>query len=339
MDDRLLSYVCEAVAAKAVDSAELVQTLWSGYGQIVRVGLVDAPVPSVIVKHVSPPSHAAGHPRGWDTDISHCRKMRSYEVERAWYRDWSDRCDPASPCRVPRCLAVRSDDTGHLLVLEDLDAVGYAGRHHRLTDIGVHACLGWLASFHATFLEDRTDSPSQNARESWHGLWPVGTYWHLATRPDELAVMENGDLKRAAGRIDQVLSDARFQTLVHGDAKVANFCFSLSQREVAAVDFQYVGGGCGMKDVAYFLGSCLSEAVLQDRCDDLLDDYFEMLRESLVRSGKSSIWTPLHQEWSDLFSIGWADFHRFLMGWCPSHAKLTGFSSAMVNQALKAIVR
>jgi Ser/Thr protein kinase RdoA (MazF antagonist) len=60
-----------------------------------------------------------------------------------------------------------------------------------------------------------------------------------------------------AAVIDQVLNNCSYQTIVHGDAKLANFCFS-KEGAVSAVDFQYVGGGCGMKDVAYFLGSCLT---------------------------------------------------------------------------------
>ena len=107
---------------------------------------------------------------------------------------------------------------------------------------------GWLAHFHATFMGETPD-----------GLWEVGSYWHLDTRPDELEALDDVHLKQAAGEIDALLRAARFQTFVHGDAKLANFCFSEDGTQVAAVDFQYVGGGCGMKDVAYFIGSCLYE--------------------------------------------------------------------------------
>lgn len=70
------------------------------------------------------------------------------------------------------------------------------------------------------------------------------------TRPDELSAMKPSHLKGAAEAIDSKLNQCKFQTIVHGDAKVANFCFTPDSKSIAAVDFQYVGSGCGMKDVA-----------------------------------------------------------------------------------------
>jgi hypothetical protein len=58
----------------------MLQRLWSGYGSIVRYALEGAAQASVIVKHVSPPS-AVFHPRGWNTDSSHARKLHFYEVK------------------------------------------------------------------------------------------------------------------------------------------------------------------------------------------------------------------------------------------------------------------
>ena len=81
----------------------VVQELWSGYGAIVRYGVEGSQRESIIVKRVSPPN-AGAHPRGWNTDRSHQRKLRSYQVESTWYEDYAERC--GSGCRVPECLAV-----------------------------------------------------------------------------------------------------------------------------------------------------------------------------------------------------------------------------------------
>gem|GEM_PF-6732341 len=65
--------------------------------------------------------------------------------------------------------------------------------------------------------------------------------------------------------VDRLLGQARFQTLVHGDAKHDNFCLAARANGAAAVDFQYVGRGPGIKDVAYFLASCLTPSGLGAR--------------------------------------------------------------------------
>merc|ERR1719373_100887 len=87
----------------------------------------------------------------------------------------------------------------------------------------------------------------------------------------------HGGLKARAAEIDARLNAAKYQTFVHGDAKLANFCFSQDDSRVAAVDFQYVGGGCGMKDVAYFMG-CFSDGDGFRDKEGLVDFYFEQLR-------------------------------------------------------------
>lgn len=35
-------------------------------------------------------------------------------------------------------------------------------------------------------------------------LWPIGTYWHLQTRPDEWKVMSEGEMKSYAKEMDKV---------------------------------------------------------------------------------------------------------------------------------------
>lgn len=306
--------------ASSMEVEERVQSLWSGYGEIVRVSLDHRPA---IVKHVVPPQ-TGSHPRGWNTNRSHQRKLRSYDVEHAWYRDWSHQCARAS--RVPSVLATTAlRDGGWLFVLEDLDAAGFSRRHQRLGGDGVAVCLNWLAEFHATFLHAE---PA--------GLWETGTYWHLETRPDELRKVADRELRNIAASLDDELSSANFQTLVHGDAKVANFCFSQDSSAVAAVDFQYVGGGCGMKDVAYLLGSCLDESQCERDEAHYLDVYFQALRAAVAQHHPGVDAAALEQEWRGLFPVAWTDFFRFLAGWSPGHAKMNSYSRRLAREVIAA---
>ena len=232
----------------------MIQHLWSGYGVIQRAVLhglehegVNQRLP-VVIKHIDI-SEVRGNPRGWGNDIAHQRKVISYEVESLLRKV----CPPLQRAMgvALRLIATheKPDATGWLIILSDLDSQGFPQRKDLIKTRDIEACLAWLAYFHATFLGTAGEP-----------LWPIGTYWHLATRPDELKAMPEGPLRKYATKIDQRLNQATFKTLVHGDAKIANFCFSESHPpSVAAVDFQYVGGGCGIKDVTYLISSCLSD--------------------------------------------------------------------------------
>ena len=328
-----LKLIAKLVGVEAAERVGSIQSLWSGYGEIVRVRLLDqarATDSSVIVKHVCPPN-APDHKYGWASDVSHQRKLKSYEVELNWYRNFSAKCEESN-CRVARFIAGEQVDSTWLIVLEDLDASGFSLRHRSVSDSQLDACLQWLANFHATFLMDSKFDGSPAS----HGLWPIGTYWHLETRPDELAAMPNGLLKQAAAAIDDRLNKARFQTIVHGDAKLANFCFS-SDDQVAAVDFQYVGGGCGMKDVAYFISSCFNDSECERRESELLDRYFAHLKTAIGRSTNerlSQSFADLESEWRSLYCFAWADFYRFLAGWSPGHWKMHGYSERVTQTVL-----
>ncbi len=315
--------VLRATQAQEIVDIEAVQSLWSGYGQILRCRLDGGPQPSVIVKHVRWPSERT-HPRGWTTDISHERKVDSYRVETAWYEHHAQRCP--DQCRVPKRLAIETQADEVIMVIEDLDAAGFPGRRTVVGDAELEACLAWLAAFHATFM-----------LETPEGLWPTGTYWHLATRPDELAALKDGPLKAAAATIDRRLAEGQFQTFVHGDAKLANFCFQADGRRAAAVDFQYVGGGCGMKDVAYFISSCLDEDESEATVPALLDRYFELLRIELDRCGKALDVDALEAEWRSLYPLAWTDFTRFLQGWSPGHWKLHRYSARLAREVLASL--
>ncbi len=320
MTNHFQQILLNATGAESIQEIDTIQTLWSGYGSIVRYAVQGGAMGSIVVKRIALSSNGR-HPRGWNTDLSHRRKLRSYQVETAWYRHWSGHCDES--CRVPACLAFAERGGELLIALEDLDASGYPGRRSTVSAIELQACLAWLANFHATFMGLHPE-----------GLWPTGTYWHLETRPDELAALKDAALKKAAGEIDRKLRNSPFQTFVHGDAKLANFCFSSDGRRAAAVDFQYVGGGCGVKDVAYFIGSCLDEEACQRHETELLDIYFRSLKAALQRHGKHIDADAVERDWRALYPFAWTDFHRFLKGWSPGHWKLHGYSERLAREVV-----
>lgn len=322
MEASIEALILKTIDAKQIVGSEVIQSLWSGYGSIVRYQLTGGSVSSVIVKHVSPPN-AGNHPRGWNTDLSHQRKLKSYEVETAWYRAFVSRC--GSDCRVPECYGVEASGAEVVILLEDLDAAGFAVRRHEVNTSELKQCLQWLAALHATFLGDAGE-----------GLWASGTYWHLETRPDELQVLksEDAELSAAAEVIDRKLKASPYQTLVHGDAKLANFCFANDGASVAAVDFQYVGRGCGMKDVAYFIGSCLDEAGAAEHEAWLLDVYFYALKAAVSAKQTGIDVQALEADWRALYAVAWTDFHRFLKGWSPGHWKIHSYSEQLARSVV-----
>ena len=117
MNTHLQEIILAATKANGLKAQETIQGLWSGYGSLDRYGLSGSQWESVIVKHVRLPDSSL-HPRGWNTDLSHQRKLRSYQIETAWYQHYAAQCD--EHCRVPRGLALR-DSAGRTARKRDPD--------------------------------------------------------------------------------------------------------------------------------------------------------------------------------------------------------------------------
>lgn len=323
MNRHFQDIVLKATNAKSLRKMQEIQSLWSGYGDISRYTLTGSKFDRVVIKHVRLPESAL-HPRGWNTNLSHQRKIRSYHVESAWYQKYSGLCD--KQCRVPACYGLEETDNEFLIIMEDLNESGFNRIKETVTLPEVKTCIRWLAHLHATFMGTKPDS-----------LWEVGTYWHLETRPDELSALDDLALKTAASHIDQILKNSPFQTLAHGDAKLANFCFSADGKDVAAVDFQYVGGGCGMKDLAYFVGSCLHDEDCERYETELLDFYFKELSMALAEKQNHLNPEEIEAAWRPLYRVAWTDFHRFLKGWSPGHWKIHAYSERVSQEVIQSI--
>lgn len=321
-DRQFKNYLLEITGASDSEEVEVIQTLWSGYGKIVRVRLFGVQTETVVVKQIQA-ENAHNHPRGWNTNFSHQRKVKSYQVEQNWYRNYANSC--FEKLKLPKFIGFTQISDKQYIVMEDLNkSFPLVKQFISLTEVKL--CLKWLANFHAQFLGVEPK-----------GLWPIGTYWHLATRPDEWEKIEDSELKLKADKIDAKLNNCQYKTLVHGDAKLANFCFSANGKSVAAVDFQYVGGGCGIKDVSYFLGSCLDNDELVEYEQEFLSCYFNELRRALTPSIKAIELDALEQEWRALYDYACADFTRFLLGWAPEHYKVNGYNKSKLRKVLNLI--
>ena len=142
MNKHFYNTILKATGASDLYEIEVIQNLWSGYGEIVRVGLHGSELEKVVIKHVQ--LEQQNHPRGWNTNLSHERKLKSYKVETAWYKNFAKSC--SEECRIPDCLALDTIEGEVLMVLEDLDASGFSGRRTgSVTWDEVFACLKWLA--------------------------------------------------------------------------------------------------------------------------------------------------------------------------------------------------
>lgn len=315
MEKAFKEHLLQTIKAKDLKKSEHIQNLWSGYGSLDRYlveGLSD--INSVIVKEINFPLNNT-------QNISHQRKIFSYGVEMNWYRNFSESSNPN--CYIPKSYALTKSNNGFIFALEDLKEKGFSEILTSVSTEQVKVCLSWLAHFHACYFQQQAG-----------GLWETGTYWHLDTRPDEFAALTDTNLKNAAVAIDEKLKGSKFQTLVHGDAKLANFCFSKCGNKVAAVDFQYVGGGCGMKDVAYLIGSCLREEDCEKYEQELLAYYFDSLSKALKSKIDDKKIQAITKDWDALYVFAWADFHRFLKGWSPSHWKINSYSEQMAKKAI-----
>lgn len=276
--------------------------LWGGMGYIYRVDIRGHAAPRV-VKHVRLPSSV--------TSLGDRRKADSYQCEANFYQHVVPQLRDQYGVDLPETYHVERTDNSVLIVMSFIETV----RSVYLTPSRTKLVLSWLARFHAA-----TWGAQSAALVQTHGLQPLGTYWHLDTRPDEHASMSNkgweGRLKEAARAIHERLQRDPCQSLVHGDAKEANLLFNIRECEnnrqdegVILCDFQYCGQGTPAQDLAYFF--CSSVEDLQDREEEYLEFYVSKLSEFLPQ--KSMV--PTISAMRDSLDWAFCDFARFMAGW------------------------
>ncbi|KAB8264011.1 hypothetical protein BDV32DRAFT_118001 [Aspergillus pseudonomiae] len=162
----------------------------------------------------------------------------------------------------------------------------------------VHAAIEWLAKFHANtwrLLPDDLDRyllppleemQRRRADPAAGGdkLWLNGGYTYLATRQKELAsLVEDTDSEWSAALCEPPQGSALsiadqvadfltpcgrpYESYIHGDVKSENLFTTSSGDEVAFFDFQYVGLGLGVCDLAKLFTCSVPLDMLTDDYD------------------------------------------------------------------------
>ncbi|PKS05118.1 hypothetical protein jhhlp_008485 [Lomentospora prolificans] len=219
----------------------------------------------------------------------------------------------------------------------------------------VLAALTWLAKFHGTSWKQLSSNrelsefllpPMQEAERrrlnpSTGGsrLWLNGGYTYLATRRKEynslardsysewcepFCSVKSGSSKSTAEKVAEFLtpSGRPYETYIHGDVKSENLCTTERGDQVAFFDFQYVGLGLGVCDLAKLFTCSIPVNMLmrKGRIPDALpmDDgekgLLELYRRELLR----------HRPDSDDWEYPWEEFVRHwetaLVDWCRFQA-------------------
>ncbi|KAI7279324.1 hypothetical protein KC345_g5454 [Hortaea werneckii] len=247
------------------------------------------------------------------------------------------------------------------LMLEDLrEEFPVAGeKRTALDEQHVFAALNWLAKFHGFWWARSADvrkgqlrlAPLEEARHVGsrraEGVWLNGGYTYLATRRKEYAgLLEDADSEWSSALCRPVLSvdaslaelvaevlspDASpettsstisdYETLIHGDVKSENLFANTEGSAVAFFDFQYVGMGLGVCDLAKLFTCSVpmpmltTEALSGDVALAMTDGERGLLqryqRTVSSASGKGYPWQELKMHWSTAL----VDWLRFQASW------------------------
>lgn len=203
-----------------------------GYIYQVTVKLPSSSKPkqqSFIIKRVIPPPKNS-------RSFGDQRKAASYLIEANFYQTIAPKLIEEHGLSIPIPYHVERDEDNDQVTICMSRLEGSPGY---LENDKVHSVLTWLATLHAATWGSKADDYVNQKL-----VQPIGSYWHLDTRPSEHDSMSRsgweGRLKLAARAIDERLKRDGMQCCIHGDAKDANMLFN-KEGQVSMYDFQYCG--------------------------------------------------------------------------------------------------
>ncbi|EKV11609.1 Protein kinase-like domain [Penicillium digitatum] len=218
----------------------------------------------------------------------------------------------------------------------------------------VRAALDWLAGFHSrsrgllpASLEGYVLPPLEESRRRQKsgkgvggGLWLNGGYTYLATRgteyaslaqdtdsewSDALCKLSDGSSRSVAEMVAVFLTPCgrAIESYLHGDVKSENLFTTTSGDSVAFFDFQYVGLGLGVCDLAKLFTCSVPLHMLVDG-NGILPEQLSMCNgeRGLLERYRMSLLPKEESDESELFK--WEAFKRHwetaLVDWCRFQA-------------------
>lgn len=189
---------------------------------------------------------------------------------------------PRVSIRTPRCLHAEMypDDQGFILVLEEVSGCRNVDQIEGMNFADASTALEALADLHAPFwgndLSDFTDTllpfdcdlVLQGLPMKTTDDWAKVRSTLIDELPPEVCDLLDNVHLSVPRAIEDIMS---INTIVHGDCRADNLLFD-PDGEVIILDFQLMGVGHGMFDVAYLISQSLA-ADAQERATELIDVY------------------------------------------------------------------
>jgi hypothetical protein len=220
------------------------------------------------------------------------RAQGAYEKEVRFYTELAD----SVGIRTPRCLfaAVEPESGDFVMLLEDLRPAVQGDQLAGCSVDQAALALREVSCLHAprwgdpgleqfSFLTPASAETAQILQAIYKALWPGFRERYadsLSTDAMDLA-QRLGD--RLAG---WVLSSTAPRCLVHGDYRLDNMLFGSEAGgyPLAVVDWQTLGLGAALADVAYFMGASLLPEDRRTNEETLVREYHDRLRADGVQS-------------------------------------------------------
>ncbi|KAI1327455.1 kinase-like domain-containing protein [Xylariaceae sp. FL0255] len=307
-----------------------------------------------ILKLIPPPRVRPG-----SEDEGHLRKILSYEVEQEFYASIAPQLGRELPVAQVIATTHEMDGKPSADILEGLTATMMTDLRIRypvagekraaLNERQVYSALDWLSGFHRTSWDMEPIPagklvlpPLQEAERRQSGtsyersVWLNGGYTYLATRRKEYeSLCADADSEWASSLcrpvsqghpLAEMVADflktsgrLKYETLIHGDVKSENLFTTQDGSEVVFYDFQYVGFGLGVCDLAkLFTCSVPLHMLVDDDSPSRLEmgegekRLLEYYRKNLLaKTEKTYDWDTFVRHWETAL----VDWLRFQASW------------------------